>query len=103
MRSIPSEVRTVISFERSLVMLIQRRLTKGKSIITYTAGLQFDWIGFDCFLYAINLLNTISQTGILSLMVSELCGQSYKASTIVIYDSRVVPDLKIPHITTLES
>ena len=31
------------------------------------------------------------------------CGQSYKASTIVIYASRVVPDLKIPHITTLES
>ena len=30
------------------------------------------------------------------------CGQSYKASTIVIYDSRVVPDLKIPHITTLK-
>ena len=30
-------------------------------------------------------------------------GQSYKASTIVIYDSRVVPDWKIPHITTLES
>ena len=33
----------------------------------------------------------------------EICGQSYKASTIVIYDSRVVPDWKIPHITTLES
>ena len=31
------------------------------------------------------------------------CGQFDKASTIVIYDSRVVPDLKIPHITTLES
>ena len=30
-------------------------------------------------------------------------GQSYIASTIVIYDSRVVPDWKIPHITTLES
>ena len=30
-------------------------------------------------------------------------GQSYKASTIVNYDSRVVPDWKIPHITTLES
>ena len=30
-------------------------------------------------------------------------GQSYKASMIVIYDTRVVPDLKIPHITTLES
>ena len=34
---------------------------------------------------------------------ADLCGQSYKASTIVIYDSRVVPDLKIPHITTLDS
>ena len=32
-----------------------------------------------------------------------ICGQYYKASTIVIYDSRVVPDLKIPPITTLES
>ena len=31
------------------------------------------------------------------------CGQSYKAFTIVINDSRVVPDLKISHITTLES
>ena len=30
-------------------------------------------------------------------------GQSYKAYTIVIYDSRVIPNLKIPHITTLES
>ena len=30
-------------------------------------------------------------------------GQSYKAPTIVIYDSRVVTDLKLPHITTLES
>ena len=29
--------------------------------------------------------------------------QSYKASTIVNYDSSVIPDLKIPHITTLES
>ena len=30
-------------------------------------------------------------------------GQSYKHFTHVNYDSRVVPDLKIPHITTLES
>ena len=30
-------------------------------------------------------------------------GQSYKASTIVIYNSRVVPNLKIPYIMTLES
>ena len=30
-------------------------------------------------------------------------GQSYKGSTIVNYDSRVIPDLKIPHITTLGS
>ena len=31
------------------------------------------------------------------------CCQSYKSSTIVIYDSRVIPDLKILHIMTLES
>ena len=30
------------------------------------------------------------------------CGQSYNASTILIYNSRVIPDLKIPHITTLD-
>ena len=29
--------------------------------------------------------------------------QSYKASTFVNYDSRVVPDWKIPHIMTLKS
>ena len=31
-----------------------------------------------------------------------ISGQSYKDSMIVIYDSRVVPNLKIPHITTLD-
>ena len=30
-------------------------------------------------------------------------GQSYEASTIVNYESRGEPDLKIPHITTLDS
>ena len=29
-------------------------------------------------------------------------GQSYKEFTLINYDSRVVPDWKIPHITTLE-
>ena len=29
-------------------------------------------------------------------------GQSYKGSTIINYDSRVVSDLKIPHFTTQE-
>ena len=33
-----------------------------------------------------------------STMPMETCGQSYKSSTIVIYDSRVVPDLKIPKL-----
>ena len=28
--------------------------------------------------------------------------KSYKACTVVNYDSRVIPDLKIPHIATLE-
>ena len=30
-------------------------------------------------------------------------GQSYKHFTLVNYDSRVIPDWKIPHITILES
>ena len=34
---------------------------------------------------------------------NQTSGQSYKAPTIVIYDSRVIPDLKLPHIMTLES
>ena len=33
----------------------------------------------------------------------EIRGLSYKASTIVNYDSRVVPDLIIPHITNYDS
>ena len=36
-------------------------------------------------------------------LTTKLCGQSYKASTLVIYDSTVIPDLTIPHITTLGS
>ena len=32
-------------------------------------------------------------------IVKDTCRQSYKGSTIATYDSRVVPDLKIPHIT----
>ena len=38
-----------------------------------------------------------------TLRQDAICGQSYKAPTIVIYNSRVVPDLKLPHFTTLES
>ena len=33
----------------------------------------------------------------------ETSGQSYEASMIVIYNSRVVLNLKIPHITTIDS
>ena len=37
------------------------------------------------------------------IYLSMTCGQSYKHFTLVNYDSRVVPDWKIPHIITLES
>ena len=40
-------------------------------------------------------------TAILSLQLTS--DQSYKQFTLVNYDSRVIPDLKIPHITTLGS
>ena len=43
------------------------------------------------------------QLAILQLQPEVTSGQSYKASTIVIYDSLVVHDLKIPHIMTLDS
>ena len=36
------------------------------------------------------------------LCLNLACVQSYKASMLVIYNPRVVPDLKIPHITTLD-
>ena len=36
------------------------------------------------------------------LFPDQTCAQYYKTSTILIYDSSVVPDLKLPHITTLE-
>ena len=39
----------------------------------------------------------------MQIQTADICGQSYKAFTIVIYNSRVVSDLKIPHIMTLES
>ena len=42
-------------------------------------------------------------TSIFSHLRIESSGQSYKHFTLVNYDSRVVPDWKIPHITTLES
>ena len=50
-------------------------------------------------------LKSVNRKAIINLLaaISVTSGQSYKASTIVIYASRVVPDLKIPHITTLES
>ena len=40
---------------------------------------------------------------VLTICTLNISSQSYKASMIVIYDSRVVPDLKIPHISTLDS
>ena len=48
--------------------------------------------------------NLLSYGGPLVLLLfSTICGQSYKQFTVVNYDSRVIPDLKIPQITTLES
>ena len=36
------------------------------------------------------------------ILEDSFSGQSYKHFTLVNYDSRVLPDWKIPHITTLE-
>ena len=37
-----------------------------------------------------------------AIFYSNISGQSYKQFTLVNYDPRGIPDLKIPHITTLE-
>ena len=49
------------------------------------------------------IYKTLATVTVAQLVESNTSGQSYKGSTIVNYDSRVVADLKIPHITTLES
>ena len=45
---------------------------------------------------------SIFKIGLWFKCIDFLCAQSHKAPTIIIYDSRVVHDLKLPHITTLE-
>ena len=57
----------------------------------------------------LNLFDNLADTSLhLLLLPKELdgqpiSGQSYKHFTLVNYESRVVPDWNIPHITTLES
>ena len=50
-----------------------------------------------------NLLNYGGTPVVVLFVEQDTSGQSYKASTIVIYDFRIVPDLKIPYFTTLDS
>ena len=62
-------------------------------------------LGFDSGTTEWNMqTNLLSYGGPLVLLLfSTICGQSYKQFTLVNYDSIVIPDLKIPQITTLES
>ena len=57
-------------------------------------------ISVEHFLQKSNLFN---QRLIIDRVASVTSGQSYKHFMLVNYNSRVVPDWKIPHITTLES
>ena len=61
----------------------------------------FDNINFYLKTAVVTFLGDLKKVGL--LFKSIISGQSYKTSTIVIYDSRVIPDWKILHITTLES
>ena len=73
----------------------------------------YDWVQSDSFFgrrrWTIGLLNICWMLACCSnichflLNTRVYCGQSYKHFTLINYDSRVVPDWKIPHITTLES
>jgi len=53
--------------------------------------------------YGILFLILFFDVVFIAISISVTSGQSYKHFTIVKYDSRVIPDLKLPHITTLES
>ena len=81
---------------KSLYEKIRRQSVFDSIKITYTVNLSFtnlkhsDW------------WKKIEQPIEMFLIGLCTCGQSYKASTIVNYDSRVVPDLKIPPIMTIE-
>ena len=75
----------------------------------------FDYINWSSTLRGLNLSLSTEQDkgfvivearkrlGFIKLRLQDFSGQYYKAYTIINYDFRVVPDLKIPHITTLES
>ena len=75
----------------------------------------FDYINWSSTLRGLNLSLSTEQDkvfvivearkrlGFIKLRLQDFSGQSYKAYMIVNYDFRVEPDLKIPHITTLES
>ena len=66
----------------------------------YMAGLQFYYFGFNWFTGAQKTTYFLSVNS--CLVKRETSGQSYKHFMLVNYDSRVVPDWKIPHISTLE-
>ena len=58
-----------------------------------------------CLLIFFNIKENMHQQRKLTIGKGSLygCGQYYKGSTIVNYDSRVIPDWKTLHITTLGS
>ena len=81
----------------------------GSSLIFYLNGFSHDKIeslNLASFLVGVSDAESVFDMKYSSTMVKAgqvTSGQSYKHFTIIIYDSRVVPDWKIPHFTTLES
>ena len=74
-------------------------------VVNVSLKLTISWDIFFCIFEIIQYLGKNAQAiltlnGIRSV---DACGKSYKHFMLINYDSRVVPDWKIPHITTLES
>ena len=55
------------------------------------------------FTSAVSFKANVNNNDFFALQKMLNCGQSYKHFMLINYDSRVVPDWKIPHIRTLES
>ena len=107
-RSSRPEIRNLI---KNKLIWVWRSLVRGDKGFWYGSNSQtnlvmvFHALSLLLEILLMQLLTTLAITGLnlLLLKSSMVCGQSYKHFTLVNYDSRVVPDKKIPHITTLES
>ena len=68
----------------------------------FISPIEANWVSYLTWAKQPPIIEAMWSSFLLSSSCEHLSGQSYKASTILIYDSRVIPDLIIPHVMTLD-